>query len=573
MYRLTYDSLKIYVFILLLFFIAVANSAPSLNHEFNQLANEFFDTYFFPFNPSLATDLGIHRYDAQLEDYSKSNMQKRINLLKQFADRVRLINPNRLDEQTQGDRELILNHIHSELLTLTTLKPWEKDPDDYSSGIARSAFVLMKHQFAPLNERLQLLIARERQMPSALQAARQNLKNPPRIYVEIANETLPELIHFFQHDLPAAFITVTDPVLQQQFSVSNAKVIQELRDYQTWLQNDLLPRAHGDFRIGAEALSKKLYYDEMVDIPLDRLLAIGYDNLHKNQLAYQQLINELGTNLPNQHPPAKQLLETFSHSFDGLIKFIHNKKIISIPSSVKPLVEETPPFLRSITFASMDTPGPFESKAEEAYMNVTLPKSTWSKEKTETFMRGFTDPVIQIISIHEAYPGHYVQFLWLHQIKDRVRKILGARTNLEGWAHYCEQMILDEGYGQSDTHKAKWLRLGQLKEALLRNARFIVAIKMHTGTMTFDQAVDFFVQEGHQSRVAALMETKRGTVNPTYLYYTLGKLQILKLRSDLETKLGTAFNLQKFHDAFMRQGYPPIKIVRRALLHDRSATL
>jgi uncharacterized protein (DUF885 family) len=172
-----------------------------------------------------------------------------------------------------------------------------------------------------------------------------------------------------------------------------------------------------------------------------------------------------------------------------------------------------------------------------------------------------------------------VQFLWTNYAPlSKVRKLIGANTNIEGWAHYCEQMMLDAGYGQpgtgaKDEREAHLIRLGQLQDALLRDARFIVGIKMHTGEMTFDQAVDLFVKEGYQSRSVGTVETKRGTSDPTYLYYTLGKLQILKLRADLEKRQGSNFSLQRFHDDFMRQGGAPIKIVRQALLGDNSPTL
>jgi uncharacterized protein (DUF885 family) len=186
--------------------------------------------------------------------------------------------------------------------------------------------------------------------------------------------------------------------------------------------------------------------------------------------------------------------------------------------------------------------------------------------------------VISNVVVHEAYPGHYIQFLWMHQVNDRVRKQFGASSNAEGWAHYCEQMMLDEGYGKpgvgaKDEHESLLLKLGQLQDALLRNARYIVAIKLHTGQMTIEQAIDYFVREGYQSREVGEVETKRGTSDPTYLYYTLGKLQILKLRADLQVRDGSAFRLKDFHDAFMQQGFPPIKLVRRALMRDDSPTL
>jgi uncharacterized protein (DUF885 family) len=199
-------------------------------------------------------------------------------------------------------------------------------------------------------------------------------------------------------------------------------------------------------------------------------------------------------------------------------------------------------------------------------------------DEVEGYMHSFNAGTLISTAIHEAYPGHYIQFLWLPQAPSRVRKLLGANTDAEGWAHYCEQMMLDEGYGQpgagaKDEREAKFLRLGQLQDALLRNARFIVGIEMHTGKMSFDEAVAFFQKEGYQPKETAIVETKRGAGDPTYLYYTLGKLEIMKLREDMKKKQGTAFSLEEFHDNFLRQGFPPIKIVREAMLGDNSPAL
>jgi uncharacterized protein (DUF885 family) len=225
--------------------------------------------------------------------------------------------------------------------------------------------------------------------------------------------------------------------------------------------------------------------------------------------------------------------------------------------------------MRALTTASMDTPGPYENVAKEAFFNVTLPDTGWPAKDVEEYMEGFNRGTIISTAVHEVFPGHYMQFLWLKQVPTKVRKLSGCSSNAEGWAHYTEQMMLDEGYGNGD----RKLRLGQLQDALLRNARFIVGIKMHTGQMTFDEAVEFFVKEGYQVRPVAEKEAKRGTSDPTYLVYTLGKLQILKLREDYKKKKGAQFSLQEFHDSFIKQGTPPIKIVRRAMLGDDSPVL
>ena len=564
-----------------------AEQAADRGAAWDALVEEFFDQAYFKFRPTEGTNDGFHQYDSILEDYSRAEVDRQIEALRRFEKRVSAFDPKGLDETQAADREIVLSTIRGDLLTLEVIRPWENNPDLYSAGISRSAFAIMSRKFAPPDERLRRLVEREKQMPAVFAAARQNLRNPPKIYTEIALEQIPEIIGFFEKDVPAAFIDATNLEIKSNFAKCNADVIAALQSYEQWLKSDLLPRSRGDFRIGAETFSKKLLYEEMVDTPLDRLLEIGLANLHKNQAEFSRLAKEVDPNkTPRQvlemlykiHPAPDQLLQTFRDTFSGLIAFIQEKHIITLPSDLRPILEETPPFERATTFASMDTPGPYEKVATEAYFNVTLPGPHDSPEEIEGRMAEFNRGTIVSTSVHEAYPGHFVQFLWVPQAPTKVRKLLGASTNAEGWAHYCEQMMLDEGYGQpgvgaKDSADARWVRLGQLQDALLRNARFVVGIEMHRGRMTFDQAVEYFVKEGYQTPQGALVETKRGTADPTYLYYTLGKLEILKLREDVKKKQGAAFSLQKFHDDFMKQGFPPIPIVRRAMLGDNSPAL
>ncbi len=562
-------------------------SPASAAEDFHALVDQYFNAA-LPYQPSYATALGIHTYDTKLENYSRSTIDAEIRGLHYFLKKFEAVSAAGLDQGTQGDLSMMQNNLRSQLLSLETIRMWEKNPDNYSSGIAASAFVLMERKFAPANDRLRSLVSREKQMPAVFTAARENLKNPPHIYTEIAIEQLPGLVSFFQSDVPAAFTDATDPALKAEFAKTNAAVIAALGEYGKWLQSDLLPRSNGDFRFGADTFSKKLLYDEMVDTPLDKLLEIAYADLHKNQAEFARVAKEVDpakdpkevlAELATIHPAPDQLLASFQGTFDGLIAFIRAKKIITIPSDVQPVLEETPPFMRATTSASMDPPGPFETNSKTAYFNVTLPEKNWTPEHIAEHMAEFNVGTIVSTSVHEAYPGHYVQFLWVNSTNlSKVRKIVTANSNVEGWAHYCEQMMLDQGYGQpgagaKDEREAKLIRLGQLQDALLRDARFVVGIKMHTGDMSFDQAVDFFVAEGYQSRSAGTVETKRGTADATYLYYTLGKLEIMKLRADLEQKEGAAFSLQQFHDDFMKQGGAPIKIVRKALLGDDSPTL
>ena len=557
------------------------------NPQWMHLVDTYFDTVYLPFNPTEGTSAGLHQYDSKLEDYSRAGVDRETAALHTYEKKVAAFPAANLNQWDEGDREFLLGTIRSQLLSLETIRLWQKDPDYYSSGITNSAFTIIERDYLPAEVRLASLIAREKQMPAALEAARANLVNPPRIYTEIAIEQLPGIIGFFQSDIPVAFTTVKDRKLLDEFHASNAAVIQALSSYQEWLKSDMLPKSNGDFRIGAATFSAKLRDDEMVDIPLDRLLEIAYADLHKNQEQFRQVAAELDSRktpmqvlaeLQADHPAPDQLLGKFQNTFNNLIQFIREKQIVTIPSGVQPTLENTPPFMRATTFASMDSPGAYETGSHKAYFNVTVPGSDETPQQREESMGAFNIGTIISTSVHEAYPGHYVQFLFMPQIHSRVRKILYSSSNVEGWAHYCEQMMLDQGYGgpgwgAKDAREAKLIRLGQLDDALLRDARFIVGIQMHTQGMTIDQAVDFFQKEGYQTRATGLVETKRGASDPTYLYYTLGKLMILKLRADVQEKEGAAFSLEKFHDDFLLQGGVPLPIVRRAMLGNSSPVL
>jgi len=560
---------------------------PSPKQQFESAADDYFDRAYFPYQPTSGTLAGYHQYDSKLENYSRENIGEQIADLHAFEKRIAAIPAASLDQTLQGDRELVLGSIRSNLLSLEVIRPWEKNPDTYSGSISNAAFSLMERKFASPDDRLRSLIAREKAMPQTFADARKNLVNPPKVYTDIAIEQLPGIITFFEHDVPLAFVDAKDATLNAEFKSTNTAVIAALNDYQAWLKSDLLSRSKGEFRIGAATFSKKLAYDEMVDTPLDALLKIGHADLDKNKAEFNRIAHELEPakdpravleELGQNHPAPDQLLQAFRDTFNGLIDFIHQHHIVTIPSDVRPILEETPPFMRATTFASMDTPGPFEKHATEAYFNVTLPEKSMTPAEVESFMHAFNVGTVISTAVHEAYPGHYVQFLWTPSAPTRVRKLLGAASNAEGWAHYCEQMMLDEGYGQPGAgakteRESKFLRLGQLQDALLRDSRFVVGIQMHTGKMTYDEAVQFFEKEGYQSHETGLIETKRGTSDATYLYYTLGKLEIMKLREDLRKKQGANFSLQKFHDAFLSQGFPPIKIVREAMLGDNSPTL
>jgi uncharacterized protein (DUF885 family) len=241
-----------------------------------------------------------------------------------------------------------------------------------------------------------------------------------------------------------------------------------------------------------------------------------------------------------------------------------------VPSEVRAQVAETPVFNRALSFASMSMPGPFETRATEAYYYVTPPDPSWSPEQVEQHMSFYNRYALEVVSIHEAYPGHYVQFLWTHRVESKVRRMLGSGSFSEGWGLYTEQMMLDEGYGGTGLNADK-LRLNQLALYLQRLARYVVGLSLHTRGMSYEQAVRFFEEEAYMTRTNAEREARRGTSDPTYLVYALGKKMLMELREEAREKWGASFTLQRFHDQLVSYGYPPIPILRRLMFSEPQA--
>jgi hypothetical protein len=576
---------------------AEPRSTQAYPQKLEKLNDDFMES-FFDFQPSAGTRAGFHQYDTRMESYDTPRVAKQVALYQKYEKRLEALDTKGWSRWAQDDREMLLCFVRSRIFELKTQRVWRQNPDYYSSVLSDSTLLLMGRNYASPEVRLAALISRERQMPALLKQARTNLDNPPHVFTEIALEQLPGIIDFFRKDVPSAFGEVKDEKLQADFARSNAGVVAALGEYETWIERELLGRSNGEFRLGAENLRKKLAYEEMADVPLDRLLQVGLDNMQRNQSELRRVVKlidpwqtpeQLLAQIEKEHPPASALLQAFRDKLTGIREFTDTHAIITTPSRNLPTLQETPPFMRATTFASMDAPGPFETKATEAFFFVTLPEKDWAPQQVEEYMAAYNWGVITSTAIHEVIPGHYEQYLWNAQVPSRIRQFLSldlsnvgghfSGTNVEGWAHYTEQMMIDEGYGRTpgipeaqDVPYLK-LRLGQLQDALLRNARYVVAIRMHAGTMTMEEAATFFEKDGYQTKSNALREVKRGTGDPTYLMYTLGKLQILKLRADWTNRQKGTPKPNEFHDLFMRQGVAPVKVIRRALLENDSPTL
>ena len=544
----------------------------------------FVDDYFnslFEWSPSSGTGIGFHEYDTKFEDFSAAAHDRRIQRLKELQARLHAMPHASMSSDEQIDAEILQGQISGELLDLETLQTWRKNPMNYVGLPGGSIDGLMKRNFAPPPERLRSVIARLKAIPAMLNAMRENVQNPPHEFTDLAVRMARGSVGFFKSTVAgwAKDAAGDDAVLLAEFEVANAATVHAFNDASDWLEKTLLPNSKGNYAIGAENFAKKLSYEEMVDEPLEQVLKIGEANLERDYNAFLATARkidpsktpaEVMESLSNDHPTESSLIPDAKKTVEGIIDFIRERKIVSIPSEVRPTITETPPYARSGAFASMDTPGPYETKATEAFYYVTPPEKEWDAKHKEEHLRLYSPPIMNIITIHEAYPGHYIQFLNAKQFPTKTRKIVVCGTNAEGWAHYTEQMMIEEGFGNADPR----LQLAQLEEALLRDARYVVGIKLHTAGWTVEQGAKFFEEKAFQEPANAYEEARRGAYNPTYLYYTLGKLQIYKLRDDYRKAKGAAFTLQGFHDEFVKQGSIPIKAIRRILLPgDNGSTL
>jgi uncharacterized protein (DUF885 family) len=391
------------------------------------------------------------------------------------------------------------------------------------------------------------------------------------VHTEIAIQQIDGNRAFFLTAVPMAFTGVGDEAMVKEFTAARDGVVTALEEYKAWLQNELLARSDGEFAYGADTYRKRLWAEERIDLPLDKLLEIARADLKRNQDAFADAARRIDpaktarqvlTAVVKDHPPADRLLAATQNELDALAAFLVQHRIVTVPQAPKARVTETPPFMRATTSASMDIPGPFETSASEAYYNMTLPDPAWPAADRREFMEQWYYPSITNVSVHEVWPGHYLQFLYAKHLTSDVRKVFAAHTNSEGWAHYTEQMMIDEGLHADDPR----FRLAQAHDALLRDVRFIVGIAMHTQGMTLEQAERMFVNEAYQPQPVARSEARRGASDATYGYYTMGKLMILKLRADYRARLGSAYTLQSFHDAFIKIGPLPLPLVRRAML-------
>jgi uncharacterized protein (DUF885 family) len=563
------------VLVLLTFCIPCCFASADENQQLDQTSSDFLAGY-HAFRPGEAVGLGLHEYDGRAADLSKPSLDRELARLKEYELKLAGIDQIKLSGQQKFDYRILLNAIRAEIFRFEDVRHYQTNPMAYVLGDDVNVYI--ERDFAPLEERLNSVIAVENAAPQLLAAAKQNLdESLPKPFVETAILNAKGAANFLEHDLPMAFAPVKDKPLLDRFAQANAAAVRAMRQYVTFLESQKLPKAKADFTLGRAKYIKMLQTQEMLSLSPERILEIGMAQLRSEQDVFARAAAvidpkkkpiEVFNEIQKDHPTADGLIPDTRRDLEAIRQFIIDHKLVSIPSEQRATEMETPGFHRAGSFASMSPPGAFETKAREAIYYVTPVEAEWSAQQKEQWLTAFNYYELDAVSIHEAYPGHYVQFLHLNNSPaTRIEKIFGSYAFIEGWAHYTEQMVLDEGFGGEGVRAAKF-RMAQSSEALLRLCRLCCSIRMHCQGMSVDDAAKFFSDNCYYQSEPARQEAMRGTFDPGYLFYTIGKMQLLKLREDYRKQEGANFSLMKFHDAVLEHGMPPVRLLREMLLKD-----
>jgi hypothetical protein len=546
-------------------------------HAFEPLPHFVDDylAYLYEVHPTAATIDGVHLHDDLVEDYRRTAIDTHMGALAGFARRLDSIPPGPLPLREQVDHQIIAASIRARQFELEAVRSWERSPHVYADTLASSLAAQANFAYAPETDRARRVLSKLHQVPRLVQAARDNIKDPPAIFVKVGIDTWRGAMSFIDTDLPRAFSNVDDMHLLGDLADACTEAVRTIGAYVEDLETDIRPRAKGSFRLGREKFEQKLRFEEGITLPVERLLAIATRELAATQQEFRHLAGRLNGGDPieawrkskHQHPAAGALVATARAQLDELHTFLSRNPVVGMPDGAGVTVAPTPDFYRWSS-ASMWTPGPYEPKPARALYYLTDVDPKWDAERQLEHLRDFNTGTLWNISIHEVYPGHYLHYQHLRRVESKVRRstLFAPASYMEGWAHYCEQMMLEAGFGRGD-HSVK---LGQLAEALVRLARFVVGIRLHTEDWSVEQGVRFFRDEAFLEEANARREAERGTFDPTYLVYSAGKLMLLKLRRDWYEQQGGKPSLRAFHDALLAQGSAPFWALRRLMLDGSS---
>jgi uncharacterized protein (DUF885 family) len=534
--------------------------------------------YLHETHPTHATLDGVHTHDDLLEDLSRHAIDSEAHALSGYLRRLDEINRDALTDVEKLEHRMLTEHLQARTFELEVVRTWERNPQYYADLIASSLAGQALFTHAPAPERARRVLSKLRQVPRLIQAARDNIKEPPGIFVKVGIETMRGALSFIDTELPRAFADVDDLHLLGDLADAQAEASNVVKAYIEYLDTDLAPKARASFRLGREKFEQKLRLEEGISLPLERLLDIAERELHNTHEAFRSIAGRMNGTDPIEawarkkadHPGPGELVQVGRDQLDELATFLRRQALITLPDGEAITVAPTPEFYRW-SFASMWTPGPFETKPGRAYYYLTDIDPSWPPERQEEHLRDYNIPTLWSISIHEVYPGHFLHYQHLRKVESKARKsiLFAPASFVEGWAHYCEQMMIEAGFGRQDYG----IQLGQLAESLIRLARFIVCIRLHTEDMSVEQGVRFFREEAFMEETSARREAERGTFDPTYLVYSVGKLMLLKLRQDYKQAQGKSFSLRTFHDTLLAQGTAPFWLHRKLMLADDAGDL
>jgi hypothetical protein len=530
-------------------------------------------SFLYETNPSAATFDGIHLHDDLLENFDRGAIEQDVQSLAGLARRLAAISTDSLTGVERAERPMIAAHIQGRLHELEKIRTWERNPQMYGELLGVSLAGQALFEYAPAEERARRVLSKLRQTPRFIQSARDNVKDPPGIFVKGGLETLRGTLRFIEADLPRAFADVDDLGLLGDLADAQTEAIEALKSYMGHLETDVGPKARATFRLGADRFAAKLRLEEGIEIPLDRLLEIGLRELGEVQEEFRAAAGrveagdplEVWRRVKDRYAPANGVVNAAREQLDQLATFIARRDLLTMPAGEPVVVAPTPDFFRW-AFASMWTPGPFEARPTRAYYYLTDVDPAWPADRRQEHLRDLNTPTLWSISMHEVYPGHFLHFQHLRQVESKARKslMLASGAFVEGWAHYCEHMMIEAGFERQDPA----VRLGQLAEALIRIARLVVAIRLHAEDLSVEQGVRFFRDEAFLEESTARREAERGTFDPSYVVYTAGKLMLLKLREDYKAQEGDKFSLKAFHDRLLGNGLATFHVHRQLMLKD-----
>jgi uncharacterized protein (DUF885 family) len=534
---------------------------------FNAMAKEILRAR-WDFHPTGAAASGLHRYDGVLPNYSKASVRRRVAVIDKH---LRALDAFEAKAKPEGQTRLELGVLRGALLSERVDLADLREPQTFPSFFLYRMSVLnyLLRNYAPFDRRLRAIAKLQGQVPRFLRDLRESMdRRLAETYYEMAEMAARGIADQYERELPE-HAAKGAPAVRRLVEKTNAAAVNELKILVNELQTKSKPRVKTEFAIGRRKYERMIRAEHLAAIPIERLLEVGLADLESNKRQFVETARKIDpAKTPNQivedigrdHPSADSLIPDTQRMLEDLRQFCIDREIVSVPSEERAQVTETPRFYRFAT-AAMNSPGSFEKVAKEAFYYVTPVEDSWTKEKQEEWLRHLNYTSLRNISVHECYPGHYVHFLHRKLIESTPLKSYYSYAFTEGWAHYTEEMMVDQGLGGGDPR----LRIAMLQDALLRNARYVSSIRMHTQGWSWEDATRFFMENAFLDRLPAEREAKRGTWDPGYLNYTLGKLMIKKLRTDYFRKNRKA-TVQEFHDTLLGLGAPPLGLAREHLL-------